>query len=430
MRANTAHRLVLLLAILSTLLAGCSESSQPVEAVFTDDEKAIVAVKPAELAGTDDVLRRALELDAYLSDNFDNAHPQRQELLRAADEKELDVALAKQQLATVIASLKKPEAERPQGTLDDARTTLAAREAELQAASAKAAGHTSARAGLEQAWSALIAEVNTRIASANANAPAAYQPAALSRLVLNGSAASDPVQRGRERLANLNEALNQLNNRDGSLSDDDARRIGAEQGLILKGQESIAAIRAKVATLLLEKVNGLWSRWSALDLPEVRNALEAELARYVVIQRPGDLHLQEPYKPVDSAAVTGVIETLREFALRHPGGKIAGALAEYESSQSGLLAKLGKDELGDPEYELTRAVVNDLKAGFPSSLPTALSARKTMVDFYNTRTNLSSPDPMALVFAIFGTVLLFGGLTIAIVRAVKSRSVVSTIHTA
>jgi|GEM_PF-4907265 len=198
-----------------------------------------------------------------------------------------------------------------------------------------------------------------------------------------------------------------------------------------KDSEAVPAetIAHAIARTMNEAIREFYALWEASTLLDEK--AEQSVTQFVVFSTGKDLPYIQGFKPItDEREKADMLESLRWFALRFPDGYVAGWITELDDKEPDLkseahignpLRNLGVSDSHDSaERNLARGIVEDLFAVFGKEMQPTKDFRKNLVKGFSEESDLTFPNAWALVLAIFGSVVLFGGLAWSIFLAVQS----------
>ncbi|MCK6439182.1 MAG: hypothetical protein L6Q71_03155 [Planctomycetes bacterium] len=227
------------------------------------------------------------------------------------------------------------------------------------------------------------------------------------------------------RLHALNAAFKSL--LDGMAGPDAARDNARNLDVFVLDDATAMEVRDEIARTMNSTINTFYTDWSAVDFlaRDSKSLVEDAISPFIMLKRPEDLGPLKPYVPLTQNEKNLMYETLRLFGARYPDGKIAAEIAALNKggdTGASVLKGLGDASKGGiPERDVVQMVVNDLRAAYPNEkIEPVKTFRVALVTMYSNASNLSTPNPLALVLAIFGCVVLYGGCAVAVFRAVRS----------
>lgn len=188
---------------------------------------------------------------------------------------------------------------------------------------------------------------------------------------------------------------------------------------------------ARKALALSGQIREFESIWSTLAVEGVRTDIENAVAPHIRFLHPADLPLGKPYEALSASDLTKLMPQLEAF-IRYCPGTIAIDAEKVETFQPGrtwAYLAAGTTPAGNKtvldrlqtagsaaDRLLSGAIVQDMLVAYGDIEP-AVTFRKEVVREFSNATGLTNPNPAALVVAILGSVVLFGGLAHAIYLA-------------
>jgi hypothetical protein len=239
-------------------------------------------------------------------------------------------------------------------------------------------------------------------------------------------------------------------------ADADARQAARDAGVSVSDTATLRDCASAAATALNTAIVGFYGDWSPLmKLPKLADPIGNSYRQYVVFASARDVEAIRAYRPVDQSALPGLLATVEQFAWRFPDPKarwdgttaegkpaapafdgkpgrlvakewhryrrwLAASDAERGRMAEPVLARLGREANGVPERDVLDMVVEDMLAVWGKDMEPAARFRKDVVKPFADAASLTTPSPVAMVSMILGSLILFGGLVFAALRATRA----------
>ncbi len=400
---NQFFLLALSLCCLALVSCQQKEEKAPTKAQFNEQELELMALQVSE-ANAQELFNAASELDSYLEAKSallqdSEAQKNDQRIFQATQKMiRIERLLAHSKLEESAQAALIQEQEKLKATLEKAEANFAPMQAKLDTLIAKRTDYLAALSKkLEQ------------------------NPQA-KNTIKTLFTASKALNHRKEKLEKLHAILQKFKNSKNlqikDLYSDAKATIPA-----ISQKESVLETRDTVARELNRQIVELHAIWSIVQIEEkplFQTIIENTITPFVPFSKPSDLNMIRSYEPLSSGKEHETfLKAISWFALRIPDGQVAEAIRNKKDQK--LLKRLGKENgKGLAEKKVVQLIINDMKATYGELEPTQ-SFRKSMVALYAEKTDLFFPHPAAFLIALFGTIILFGGLALAVFRAASSK---------